>query len=318
MIVLYASRFRNGEIDLKTKKSGQKIKEPIGERVFNIFNNVFMFLIMIIMVYPMWYVLVASFSESQKMVGFEGIMWLPRGLSLDSYRLMVKNPMVLRGYLNTIYIVVVSVSLNIIFTAIGAYFLSRKNVMWQKYVMIMVTLTMFFSGGMIPDYLTFTKIYHLRNSYWVLILPGLINTFNLIVMRTSFASIPDSLCESATIDGAGHWRVLFSIVLPLSKAVMAVIILYYAVAHWNEWFNASIYLSDRTKYPLQLILREILISNDTTSMTAGNVDARANKESVAETIKYATIVVATVPILCVYPFLQKYFTKGTLIGAVKE
>lgn len=303
---------------MRTKKSGQKIKEPIGERVFNIFNNVFMFLIMIIMVYPMWYVLVASFSESQKMVGFEGIMWLPRGLSLDSYRLMVKNPMVLRGYLNTIYIVVVSVSLNIIFTAIGAYFLSRKNVMWQKYVMIMVTLTMFFSGGMIPDYLTFTKIYHLRNSYWVLILPGLINTFNLIVMRTSFASIPDSLCESATIDGAGHWRVLFSIVLPLSKAVMAVIILYYAVAHWNEWFNASIYLSDRTKYPLQLILREILISNDTTSMTAGNVDARANKESVAETIKYATIVVATVPILCVYPFLQKYFTKGTLIGAVKE
>ena len=317
MIVLYASRFRNGEIDLKTKKSGQKIKEPIGERVFNIFNNVFMFLIMIIMVYPMWYVLVASFSESQKMVGFEGIMWLPRGLSLDSYRLMAKNPMVLRGYLNTIYIVVVSVSLNIIFTAIGAYFLSRKNVMWQKYVMIMVTLTMFFSGGMIPDYLTFTKIYHLRNSYWVLILPGLINTFNLIVMRTSFASIPDSLCESATIDGAGHWRVLFSIVLPLSKAVMAVIILYYAVAHWNEWFNASIYLSDRTKYPLQLILREILISNDTTSMTAGNVDARANKESVAETIKYATIVVATVPILCVYPFLQKYFVKGVTLGATK-
>lgn len=299
-------------------RNRQKIKVSFGERLFGICNNIFMFFLMIIMVYPVWYVLVASLSESQKMIGFDGIMWLPRGFSFDSYRLMAKNPMVLRGYVNTIYIVVVSVVLNIIFTSIGAYFLSRKNVMWQKYVMIMITLTMFFSGGLIPIYLTLTKIYHLRDSYWAIILPGLVNTFNLIIMRTSFQSIPDSLSESATIDGAGHWRVLFSIILPLSKAVLAVMVLYYAVEHWNSWFNASIYLSDRTKYPLQLILREILINNDTTSMTAGNVDVSADQESIAETIKYATIVVATVPILCVYPFLQKYFTKGTLVGAVKE
>ncbi len=300
------------------QKNKKKIKTSVGERVFDVFNVVFMLTLMLVMVYPLWHVVTASFSDSNQMIGYTGAMWLPRGFSFESYKLMAKNPMVLRGYGNTIYIVGMSTLLNILFTSIGAYFLSRKGVMWQKYIMMMITVTMFFSGGLIPTYLVLTKIYHLRDSYWALILPGLISTYNLIIMRTSFGSIPDSLTEAATIDGAGHWRVLFSIVIPLSKAIIAVMVLYYAVAHWNAWFTASVYLIDRNKFPLQLILREILISNDTTAMTAGSVDLSTDRASVGETIKYATIVVATVPILCVYPFLQKYFTKGTLVGAVKE
>ena len=302
---------------MKLRNQG-KIKTPIGERIFGVCNNIFMFFMIIIMVYPVWYVIVASISDSNALMGYTGILLTPKGFSTEAYKMMMKNPMVVKGYINTIYIVVVSVFLNIVFTSIGAYFLSRKNVFWQKYVMIFIVVTMYLNGGLIPTYLINTKVYGLNNSYWAIILPQLINTFNLIVMKTSFMSIPESLIESARIDGAGHWRVLYSIVLPLSKAILAVMVLYYAVAHWNSWFQASIYLTDRTKYPLQLVLREILISNDTTSMQAGRVDANTDQQAIGETIKYAIIVVATLPILCVYPFLQKYFAKGTMVGAVKE
>lgn len=302
---------------MKLRNQG-KIKTPMGERIFGVCNNIFMFFMIIIMVYPIWYVIVASISDSNALMGYTGILLTPKGFSTEAYKMMMKNPMVVKGYINTIYIVVVSVFLNIVFTSIGAYFLSRKNVFWQKYVMIIIVVTMYVNGGLIPTYLINTKVYGLNNTYWAIILPQLINTFNLIVMKTSFMAIPESLIESARIDGAGHWRVLYSIVLPLSKAILAVMVLYYAVTHWNSWFQASIYLTDRTKYPLQLVLREILISNDTTSMQAGRVDANTDQQAIGETIKYAIIVVATLPILCVYPFLQKYFAKGTMVGAVKE
>ena len=156
----------------------------------------------------------------------------------------------------------------------------------------------------------------MNNSLWALILPGLVNTYNLIIMRTSFSSIPESLEESARIDGASHWTILLKIILPLSKAIIAVMVLYYAVGHWNSWFNASIYIRDRNKFPLQLVLREILIINDTNVMTQGSGGA-ADQMSIAETIKYAVIVTATLPVLCLYPFLQKYFVKGVMIGSVK-
>jgi putative aldouronate transport system permease protein len=180
--------------------------------------------------------------------------------------------------------------------------------------MIMIVVTMYFNGGLIPFYLT-VKALHLDNSYLALIFPVAINTFNLIIMRTSFASIPDSLEESARIDGASHFNILFRIIIPLSKATIAVMILYYSVGHWNSWFNAMIFIRKRELFPLQLILREILIQNDTSNMSIG-VDAM-DRESVAESIKYAIIIVATLPILTIYPFLQKYFVKGVMIGAVK-
>lgn len=224
--------------------------------------------------------------------------------------------MIFRGYLNTIFVVVAGVCLNIAFTSLAAYCLSRKGLYWQKPLMMMMVFTMYFSGGLIPVYLTNTQMYHLTNSYWSLILPGLISTYNLIIMRTSFMALPDSLEESAKLDGAGAIRILISIVIPLSMPVIAVMTLYYAVGHWNAWFDASIYIKTREKFPLQLILREILIINDTNSMTQGSADA-SDQMAIGATVKYAVIVVSTVPILCVYPFLQKYFQKGVMIGAVK-
>lgn len=175
--------------------------------------------------------------------------------------------------------------------------------------------TMFFSGGMIPFYLNLKEL-HMTNTLWGLIIPFMINTYNLVIMKTAFESIPDSLIEAAQIDGASHWKILFSIVLPLSKAIIAVMVLYYGVSTWNSWFWASAILRERQLYPLQVILREILLQNDVTSMSAGA--AATDAESIAMSIKYATIMVATIPILCVYPFVQKYFTKGTMVGAVKE
>lgn len=294
-----------------------RIKDTKGETAFRIFNDLLMFVLMVVMIYPVLYVIMASLSDNNMLMGYTGILLKPLGFSVNAYKLMLKNPMILKGYANTILIVLISVPLNLIFTSIAAYVLSRKNVYWQKYIMMFIVFTMFFSGGLIPSYLINTKIFHLKDSYAAIILPGLISTYNMIIMRTSFAAVPVSLEESARIDGASHWVVLFRIVLPLSMAVIAVMVLYYAVAQWNSWFAANIYLSTRSKYPLQLVLREILISNDTSSMTAGSGGAAGDQQSISETVKYAIIVVATLPILCIYPFLQKYFVKGVMIGAVK-
>ncbi len=291
-----------------------KIKRSRGEYTFQIINSVVLLALMILMIYPVWHVICASFSDAQFLNAHKGILLYPHGVNLNAYRMMIKNPMIVSGYMNTIFVVVVGVFINLIMTSLGAYFLSRQNLRYQKIVMVMIIITMYFSGGMIPFYFTVTGL-GLQNSLWALILPTAINTYNLIIMRTSFMSIPYSLEESAKLDGAGHFRILFFIVIPLSKSILAVMLLYYAVANWNSWFNAMLFLDDRSKFPLQLVLREILIQNDTTSMTqgVGGVDINA----VGETIKYAVIVVATLPILCVYPFIQKYFVSGVMIGAVK-
>lgn len=291
-------------------------KYSVGQHIFNVFNIMIMLLLVVVMFYPVWYVLVASFTSSDALISHKGILLCPKGFTVNAYKLMMKNPMIVRGYLNSIFLVVAGVASNIVFTSVAAYVLSRKNVFWNRFIMLMIIFTMYFSGGLIPKYLLISKTLHLSNTYWALLLPALINTYNLIIMRTSFAALPDSLIESASLDGAGHWRILIRIVVPLSMPVIAVMILYYAVGIWNSWFEASIYIKERTLFPLQLILREILIDNDTTSMTAGSGDA-SDLMSIAESVKYAVIVFATVPILCVYPFLQKYFVKGIMIGSVK-
>jgi putative aldouronate transport system permease protein len=291
-----------------------KIKTSIGEKVFDIFNVTFMVVTMFIMVYPMLHVIFASFSESNLLMAHQGVLLKPLGFTFAAYEKVFQNPMISKGYVNTLTIVTVGVLINILLTAIGAYFLSRKNVLWKNFVMVMIVITMYFSGGLIPSYFNIKQL-HLDNSFWAIILPGAISTFNLIIMRTAFMAIPDSLEESARLDGANHFTILFRIILPLSLPTVAVMILYYAVGHWNSWFSAMLYLKDRSKFPLQLILREILIQNDTSNMTNGV--AAADKEAIAESIKYAVIVVATMPILMVYPFLQKYFVKGVMVGAVK-
>ena len=292
-----------------------KIKKSKGERAFQVFNYAFLMLIMLVCLYPVWYVAVASFSNSNTLTQHSGLLFRPIGFSMDAYKKVFQNPMIGKGYLNTIFILIIGVFLDLVMTSLGAYFLSRKRVMFKKPIMLFIVFTMFFSGGMIPFYINLKEL-HLTNTLWGLIIPFMITTSNLIILRTSFESIPESLIEAAQIDGAGHIRILTTIVLPLSKAMLAVMVLYYGVSIWNSWFWASAILRNREMYPLQIILREILLSNDTSSMTAGA--SATDTEAIGMTIKYATIMVATVPILCVYPFLQKYFTKGTMVGAVKE
>lgn len=292
-----------------------RIKESGARKTFNFANSVFMIFLALVMLYPVWHVLCASLSVDRLLLAHNGVLLRPLGFSLDAYKMAFTNNMLLRSYMNTIFIVVTGVISNLIMTILAAFVLSRKNVCWVKPLNMLVVFTMFFSGGLIPTYLLISKTLHLNNTYWAIILPGLINTYNLMIMKTSFASIPDSLIEAAELDGASQFRIIWRIIVPLSKAVIAVMVLYYAVGHWNAWFRASIYITDRDMYPLQIILREILISNDTSSMSMG-VEV-SDQASVAETIKYAVIVIATAPILCIYPFVQKYFVRGVMIGAVK-
>ena len=220
-------------------------------------------------------------------------------------------------YANTIFYVVIGTILSDVLTMMAAYVVSRKKFPLRNFFNIVLILTMFINGGLIPSYLNIQNL-GLLNTRLSQILPVAISAYNVIILRTYMTSIPVSLEESARMDGASHLRVLFFIIFPLCLPVFAVITLYYAVGTWNSWFNAMIYLTDRSKYPLQLFLREILILNETDSLINSNAASGIEQVQISETIKYATIVISTVPILCIYPFLQKYFVKGVMIGAVKE
>lgn len=290
-------------------------KKSFSRRLYEVFNAVCLCAVVLVMFYPMWYVVCASLSNSGLLMKHRGLLLKPLGLDFSSYVLMSKNQMLVRGFANTLCVLVFGTFINIVMTSVCAYILSRRNFYWSGALSKFIIFTMYFGGGLIPEYLLVNNTLHLGDSLLSLMLPGAISVYNMLIMRTSFMGIPASLEESAKIDGAEHWDILFKIIIPLSKASIAVMVLYYGVAHWNSWFQASIYIKNRNKYPLQLFLREILISNDTTSMSGG-ADA-ANEQGVGETIKYAIIVFSTLPILCVYPYLQKYFVKGIMIGAVK-
>jgi putative aldouronate transport system permease protein len=289
-------------------------KKPLSEKLFDLVLHILLVLLMIITIYPLLHVAFASLSDPEQIIAHKGVLLKPLGFSWAAYQMVFKNPAILIGYGNTLFIVVFGLLVSLTMTALGAYVLSRKNVMWNKVFMIMIVITMFFNGGLIPFYLV-VKGVGLLDSLWSTIIPFSISAFNLIIMRTAFMAVPDSLEESAKMDGANHFTILFRIIIPLSLPVIAVMALYYAVEKWNGWFYASIFIRDRHLYPLQLILREILIANSTDSMSTGA--ALGDQYQIGETIKYATIMVATVPILFVYPFVQKYFVKGVMIGALK-
>ncbi|AFH61075.1 carbohydrate ABC transporter permease [Paenibacillus caseinilyticus] len=291
------------------------MKRSLGEQTFDIGNSILMILISLMTLYPLLYVLFSSLSDPQYVVQNRGLLLYPQGLNFDAYRMVFRNPNILTGFGNTLFYVTVGTGINILLTALGAYALSRKNVMLTNPVMFLIVFTMFFEGGLIPLYLLMRNL-DLLDTRLAVILPSAVSAFNLIIMRTAFQSVPESLEESARIDGAGDWTILFRIVLPLSMPVVAVMILFYGVSHWNSWFFATIFLQTRDYFPLQVILREILISNDTNAMSVGV--GTSDQMAIGETIKYATIIIATVPILFLYPFLQKYFVKGVMIGAIKE
>lgn len=277
--------------------------------VFDFINMIMMLLVMVCTAYPFVHVVMASFSDPESLSRHTGLLLAPvEPISTKAYEMVLQMPLLLSGYRSTLIVLVTGVIVNMVLTILGAYFLSIKGPMYKDLVALMIVFTMYFSGGMIPGYMN-VKDLGLLNSYWSLILPGAISTSNLIIMKSAFQGIPVSLIESAQLDGASYLQTLVKIMLPLTKATLAVLVLYYGVGHWNSWFNASIYLTDTDKYPLQLILRNML-----DGIIAG-LDEEFAKY--VEMIKYSLIVITTVPILVLYPFLQKYFTKGVMIGAVK-
>ena len=274
-----------------------------------------LFVVILVTLYPMYYVFIASISDPAQLVSYLGPLFTPLGIDFSSYAMVFENPMVGRGYLNTLLYMTVGTVVNVSLTILGAYVLSRKKLFWGRALRFLVVFTMFFSGGMIPFYLTVDAV-GLSGHWLAVILPYAVNPMNLIIMRTSFLSVPPSLEESACLDGATAVTVLTRIIIPLSMPVVAVMILFYGVGHWNSWFSAMMFIREREQLPLQMILREILILNSTESMMTGT--STADKAPLTETVKYATIMVATLPFLFVYPFLQRYFVKGVMVGAVKE
>src|ERR1700716_836001 len=292
------------------------MRQTHGERALSTLNIVLLLGLVVITAYPLLYVVFASLSEPSQLVANRGALLRPLGLTLEAYRLVLQNPMIAIGYRNTLFYVIAGTALNVGLTCLGAYALSRRNVMFKTPIMILIIFTLFFNGGLIPTFLLVGQTLQMQDSVWALIVPTAINTWNLIILKTAFESVPVSLVEAARIDGANDFTILFRVILPLSLPALAVIVLFYAVAHWNAYFNALVYIRSRDLYPLQLVLREILITSNVESMTTSVSSGDAFQ--VGQTIKYATIVVATLPILVIYPFLQKYFVKGALIGAVKE
>ena len=288
-------------------------KPSIGEKIFNVFNILIMAIMILICLYPFWYCLTCSLSKN--IVGnTASLMLLPKGFSIAAYKQTLTDPLIINGYKITLFVVVVGTLINLVATTIAAFLLTRRNFAIRGFLMWLMLITMYFGGGMIPTYVVYTKVLGLENSILSLILPGAVSVYNMIVMRTNFDAIPKSLEESVKVDGGNDMHVLWHIIIPLSKAVISVMVLFYGVGHWNAWFNAMLYMRDNTKIPLQLALRSLLIVNDSEqAASAGTADSAG----LAENLKFATILGATVPILLVYPFIQKYFVKGVMIGAVK-
>jgi putative aldouronate transport system permease protein len=284
--------------------------------LFNAWNSLTLGVVSLLCVYPLVFCLFASFSEPELIDRYRGILWRPFGFSFASYQLVFMDRTILNGFLYTIALVVVGTSINLLLTSFAAYPLSRRSVYWKRPLTLFILFTMYFSGGLIPSYIIVADKLALRNTMWALLLPGAISTFYMIIMRTYFSGIPDSLEESASIDGASHFTILFRIILPTSLPIVAVMIIYYGVQHWNGWFNAMIYLTNSRKWrPLQLILRDILILNDT-SQQAVIRDTMA-VDMAKRLVKYALIIVTTMPIIFIYPFLQRYFIGGIMIGSLK-
>lgn len=303
----------------KQEEGSNRIIIGRGEKIFLVINNIFMIFLIFITLYPLLYVLFASLSDPVELGKHVGLLLKPAGFSLRGYAAVLESENIWLGFRNTIFYVIVGTTFSMVMTILGAYPLSRKQFMFKKPIILFIMFTMFFGGGMVPTFLVVQKL-GLTNTMWAMIVPGMLSVYNMIVLRTSFESVPESLYESAALDGASHWKMLTKITLPLSKAALATIALFYAVGKWGEWYSALVYLQKRRDlYPLQMFLRELLVrQEDMDALMSTSMGADADAYLLKEVIKYATIIVTTVPILCVYPFLQKYFVKGVLIGSVKE
>lgn len=290
------------------------IKRGKAEMAFTVFNYIFFILLCIIMVYPFWHVIMMSLSSVEATAKGGVFLW-PKGFNLDTYAKVFNDPSIWSGYLTTVVVTISGAFFGTLFTATTAYPLSKKNLPFSKVMLFLVLFTMLFSGGMIPGYLLMKNLGLIDNRL-SLILPGLVSAYNVIIMKSFFQSLPESLEESAKIDGATEVTIFWKIILPLSKATVATIALFTAVGYWNDYFSTVLYINSKEKWALQAVLRYML-TNTNQAMQAAGVSVAAATNVTAATIKSASVVVATVPILCVYPFVQKYFVKGVMIGGVK-
>lgn len=287
--------------------------KTFGSRLFDKINMLLLILVVIATLYPFYYITIISLSNGNAVLRGEVRLW-PVGLTLESYKLVFQNPAVPTSLRNSLVYTTLGTLINLIMTTLCAYPLARPRFSGRTVFTWVVTLTMFFSGGLIPLYLLIMQL-GLINNMWALLLPGAINVWNMFILRTSFQQIPEELYEAALIDGANDLQTLIRVALPLSKAVLATLLMFYAVAHWNDFFNALIFLNDRAKYPIQLIMRNIVILGRFEQ--TNELGAASDFAAIEQTLKYATIMVSTLPILAVYPFVQKYFVRGVMIGAIK-
>lgn len=294
------------------KNAGGSIKRSTGDRAFDICNYVILMLFSLTILFPFWNLFVKSISSPDAGV-VEALQMWPKKFSSFNYEYVLKNRYIWSGYRETLIRTVVGTVLSVTLTAMGAYTLSKKNLPNRNFWTTVVLIPMFFSGGMIPSYLWMVNL-HLIDSRLALILPGLVSSYNLIIMRNFFMAVPEGLEESAKIDGAGNIRIFFSIVMPISKAVLATVALWVMVGHWNAWFDATIYIRDANKLPLQVVLRRVLLEGTQQIMDMNSTDTN---HITPDTLKAATTFICMLPIMCVYPFVQKYFVKGVIIGSLK-
>ncbi len=303
----------------KTKVSN-KVKESRADKAFDITLFIILTLILIIVAYPLYFVIIASISDPQAVSGGD-VTFLPVGFSLDGYAEVFKDTRVMRSFVNSIFYTTVGTCINLIVTIPTAYTLSRRQFAGKKFVTFFYMVTMFVSGGMIPTYLV-VKNMQMLDTMWSLIVPGAMSVYNMIVARTFFeSSLPEELFEAATVDGCGHTKFFFKIALPLSKAIIAIMVLYYGIGHWNNYFSALLYMKTESKYPLQLVLRSILISNEANLSMAVTTpemqQALQEQQALVDLMKYSLIIVSSIPVMILYPFIQKHFVKGVMIGSVK-
>lgn len=285
------------------------------DRLFNLALYTLCVVLIVVVLYPVWFIVIASFSDPSAVAGGKVFLW-PVGFTVDGYDELLKQPQVWLGYYNTILYTILGTIIGLAVNVSAAYALSRKDLVGRKFLMGLYVFTMFFSGGLIPIFLTIQE-FNLYNTFWVMVLPFSVSAYNIIVTRTFFeTSLPQDLWDAAQIDGCGNLRYFFTFALPLSKAVISVIALWTAVWQWNSYFNALIFLRDEKLYPLQLIMRNILITNQNFA-ALGTGEAAMIAMRRANLVRYSMIIIATVPIMCVYPFIQKYFDQGVMIGAVK-
>ena len=296
-------------------KKMKNTKTGLSDRIYYMCVTVLAILMLLIVLYPIYFIVIASFSNSN-MVNQGLVRLIPKGINFYGYRKILERTDLWIGYRNTIFYTVVGTMLNLAVTLPAAYVLSQPKFKARRFIMTLFVITMYFGGGMVPTYML-VKTLHLTNTPYVMIIMGAVNVYNLIITRTFFEnSIPMELQEAAELDGCSHFKYFMSIVLPLSKAVISVILLYYAVGHWNDFFTALLYLNKDEYQPLQIVLRNILISNQAMAGTTGAGEG-SYAQQYADQVKFAVIIVSTVPVLCIYPFIQKYFEKGVMIGAVK-